>query len=138
MVKRNYKKVMVNKTELKRLLKEKGVTLKGLSEEMGYGATYLSNKIGGTGKGQLNMSDARYIEAVYGIKADDYALKPEAKTEVKVLDSEEALLPRLTQSQMEKSMQNVLGECQFVDYERMYKVMYSAMYEAMTQALKGE
>lgn len=126
------KTVSLDKTKWKKCLKEKGITQEELSLKMGHNSNSIASAVSALGGDKLPLTVSRFAEVAYGIKPEDYALQPEVKA-----DPEEAVIPRLTQSQFEKSMLNVLGECQFVDYERLYKNIYSAVYEAVKAVMES-
>lgn len=130
-VRKETKTVPLDKVKWRKCLESKGITQERLSIEMGCHKNSIAADISSLGGDKIPLTVARFAEVAYGIKPEDYALQQEQETKT---DPEEAVIPRLTQSQFEKSLLNVLGECQFVDYERLYKNIYSAVYEAVKKA----
>lgn len=124
-----YKKINVDQTKIKKLLKETGDSTANISVEMGYGKSALSNRIR---LGYINVTDAKYLELVYGIKREQYEVPEDVEDDPS--DEEKELTAKISQSQIEKSIANALGEYQPIDYERLYKVIYSAAYEAVRKA----
>ena len=119
MAKDNY--LNIDADAFKSAIKATGITLDDLSRKMRYGHSTLSAKIR---NGRFTSQDAMLVEMIVGVPFEAYEKKPKHDT-----------TPKVTQMQIETSIERVLDNWNPIDYERLYKVIYSATYEAMKQAL---
>jgi hypothetical protein len=67
--------IPVDPERFKQILKDKGLNMYTMSEEMGYSRKYIHGKLTGNGKATPGFSkgDATYFKNIYGIKPEDYA-----------------------------------------------------------------
>ena len=119
---RKYDKYLsIDADAFKSAVKEKGITLDDLSRKMRYGHSTLSAKLR---NGRFTSQDAMLVEMIAEIPLEAYQEKPKHEA-----------TPKVTQMQIETSIERVLGNWNPIDYERLYKIIYSATLEAMKQAL---
>lgn len=104
------KSVKVDGTRLQTALKRRGITMRQASQEMGYADSYLS--YGCTKAGHLLPSVVIMLEKLYGIKQEEYEVKPEATEEAK------PVVPSF-------------------DMNELYKTIYTAVFNATKEALNS-
>lgn len=105
----NVKKIEINAEKFRELMGNIGKTPASAAREMGRGDVYLNRKLR---QGYFEKQDVVTIEALFGIKPDDYIKKPET-----VQKSEE------TTSE--------------IDYKKLGMVIFDSVYAAMISADKA-
>lgn len=106
----NAKKIEVDADKFRELMGNIGKTPASAAREMGRGDVYLNRKLR---QGYFEKQDVVTIEALFGIKADDYIKKPET---------------------VQKSEETTTSE---IDYKKLGKVIFDSVYAAMISADKA-
>lgn len=112
--------IKIDGKALAKILKERGLAMIKVSEEVGYHYTNLSKCIRNN---QMSKNMARGIELRYGIPLEKFVI-PEEKPEP------EQMAIDLAPADPGKPVDPI-------DYEKLWKVIYTAAYEAMKKVWNG-
>lgn len=104
--------IKIDGVKFRELVMKKGMTPAGVARKIGRGDAYLNRKIR---QGYFNKSDILIIEAVFGIKLDDYVWKEDGY-------ENEEVEPKREQN---------------IDYVKLGKVIFDSVYAAMISADKA-
>ena len=122
MGKREKRKMLpVHPYKLEVELNNRGENFSTVATKMGFSIKYLSNKV--REHQAVNEWDVRFLEAVYGIKYDDYKADEPVKTECADTQNPSSAIP-----------QNIQVD---IDYDKLAEVIYKAVYSASYEAVKA-
>ena len=120
--KRKNRMVAIDGEKLHGILQERGINMRGLSEDMGFECSYINHACG---RGEINSGGARVLEILTGISLDDYA-KKEPEPEPEVVESP------LDRIEDEQDAKIELGNDAF--WRKLSLTIYHSVYEAVSKA----
>ena len=106
--------LLIDSAALRGIIVSRGWNLSTFSESLGYNKSYLSHALSA---GWLSMPAVKMLEAMYGIKYEDYAYKEKEKENNK--------------QEAEVKEENMPAG---LDYGVLYEVINKAVYEAVKKA----
>lgn len=126
---------------LRALFKKKGKTQSDVSQEMGHGYSYLSQRLA---RGELYSVDAVWIETVMGIKPEQYAPKLTSKESVDLVNVraamrgvvKDAINERFSNAEFVEALRDIIRPAvrQLLEEER--QILAKAAFDAVREALE--
>lgn len=101
------KTVPVDRENLRRALYKRGLNAQSVSKGMGHAAQYLSNACS---YGQISLSGAKTLEALYNVKPEEYAPDGEAETQGEWARAFAILIKRTEPNELKEIIKDAIRE----------------------------
>ena len=128
MASRIYKTVDIDAAKFDAAVKRAGLSKADMSQEMGYGSSYLSNKLR---KGKFSISDTKLIESMYDIKVSEYEAVPAMNSNT----SGGPNPPVLDYTKLGEAIAANVPAPTELDFDALYTCIYSAVCDALKDSI---